>query len=127
MSLTTEYGRMIRKWPAEHSRELHPKLVRPNPTCFFGFNPIFGPNFRVQTGRVDPQDRVQIRVGPSGSKIGLSRIGLALRVKIRVKFWSGWSGSFGRTTPNPNFQPKHICVPHSAQLCNLNLFNLCLH
>ena len=27
----------------------------------------------------------------------LSWVGLALRVKIRVKFGSGWSGSFGRT------------------------------
>ena len=37
------------------------------------------------------------RVWPSGSEIGLSQVGLALSVKIRVKFGSGWSGLFGRT------------------------------
>ena len=37
-------------------------------------------------------------VRPSGSKIRLSRVGLALRVKIWVKFGSGWSGSLPALT-----------------------------
>jgi hypothetical protein len=40
------------------------------------------------------------RVGPLGSKIMLSWVGLAIRVKIWVKFGSGWSGTFGRTSLN---------------------------
>ena len=42
------------------------KVVQPNPTRFFGLNPILDP------------------------KLGLSRVGLALRVEKRVQ--SGWVG-----------------------------------
>ena len=49
-----------------------PLLNKPylNPTCFWG------------------------RVGHSGSRNGLSRVRLAFRVQIWVKFGSGWSGAF---------------------------------
>ena len=93
------------------------------------------PVFRVQMGRVGPQDPKTGpirsgwsqkgfkfgfntimyllnpiwtqpypflgRVGPSGSKIRLSWVGLALRVKIWVKFGSGWTGWFCRTIKSP--------------------------
>ena len=57
---------------------------------------------------LDKPDLKTDRVGPSGSKIGLSWVGLALRVKIRVKFGSGWSGLFDCTSSNQLFLPTEL-------------------
>ena len=104
--------------------------MRPNPIHFFGSNPILGPiigfkkvglacpldpkmdpirsgwpqkgfkfGFNPIITRIEP-DPFLGRVWPSGSKIVLSRVWLALRPKIWVKFGSGWLGSFGRTNWN---------------------------
>ena len=77
----------------------------PNPTHFLG---LTWPNFQVQTGRVGWPSGSKNgsnlnptrKVGPQGSKSGW--VGLALRVKLRIKFGSGWLSSFGRT----NFELK---------------------
>ena len=56
---------------------LREEVVRPNPTRFFGLNPILDPKFGLS------------RVGsgwPSGSKNGSNRVGLASnRLQIRVQ------------------------------------------
>ena len=96
--------------------------AKPNP--FFWVEPDFGPEIRVESGRVGPQGKktgpigsvwpligfkfgfipimflinlnkpnlnpILGQVGPLGSKFGLSRVGLALRVKKQVQ-----SGRFG--------------------------------
>ena len=60
--------------------------AKPDP--FYQVQPNFWAQFSGSNGRVEP----------SGSKIGLSWVELALRVKIRFKFGLSRSASFGRTT-----------------------------
>ena len=94
------------------------------PEPFFQVQPNLGPYFWVQMGRVGPQDPKTGQIGSGwpqkglkfgfnpimclinriwtwpdpGSKIGLRRVGSAFMVEIRVKFGSGWLGSFGCTS-----------------------------
>ena len=77
----------------------HPKMspIRlswPQKGCKFGFNPIMYLKHPIWT----QPNLFLSRVGSSGIKFGLSCVGLALRVKIQVKFGLGWSGLFDCTT-----------------------------
>ena len=111
---------------------------------FFEFKSFWGPIFRFKQVKLTSESqngsnlvrltskRVQIRVQPYKALLinliwtrpdpFLSRFGLALRVKIPVKFGSGWSGSFIPTNLDlvskwlwPYCESFLMCAPRRLQ------------
>ena len=78
------------------------QVVRPNQTHFIRFNPIFGPNFRVQMGGLSPQGPKLGWVGlswPSGSKFGsnLGWVGQLHLAELLSSIMTGWSWVLGKS------------------------------
>ena len=48
--------------------------MRPNPTLFFGLNPIFGPKIRVELGRSGSQGQKMGPIGSGWPQIGFNPI-----------------------------------------------------